>query len=368
MKKIISLFLILSLILCGCGSAKPAETTAPPTTQAPTTVPPTTVPPTTVPPTTEAPTEAPTEPPVFTNPLTGEVLEAPNETRVFAVTINNVPGGLPTWGVTQSDLFFEMFINSYATRGLALFADIRKADSIGSLRSLRYNFIDICQAYEAVVVHASGSATVLNALNGSGVPNISAESEHADYYFRDNDRLNAGYNWEHCLFVKGEETLKYAESKGISVTQPADKTYGLSFKEDGTPADGENAAKITINLTHDGNTKQTVMVYDEELGKYQFNQYNRIQTNWADDQVVTFENVIVMFCRVYNSGVYHVAEMEGSGEGYFACNGKIIPIKWIHEQETDPFTFTLTDGTPLELGVGNSYIAVAPLTSTVVYE
>jgi hypothetical protein len=66
--------------------------------------------------------------------------------------------------------------------------------------------------------------------------------------------------------------------------------------------------------------------------------------------------------------VYHIAELVGSGEGYFACGGKIIPIKWSCESEGSPILFTLADGTPLELGVGNSYIALAPLKSTVVYE
>jgi hypothetical protein len=362
-KKIVALFVILSLILCGCGG-KPVETTAP-ATEATEVV---TEAPTTVPPTTEAPTEAPTEPPVPSNPLTGEILEAPHETRLFAVTINNVPGAMPTSGVSQADLFFEMYVNDYSTRGLALFADIREATAVGSVRSLRYNFIDICQAYEAIVVHAGGSQQVLNALNGSGVPNVSVELEVSDYYFRDYERVNAGYNWEHTLFVKGEPTLKYAESKGISVTQPAGKTYGLSFREDATPANGENATHITINLTHDTVTKKTIMEYDESLGQYKFKQFNRVQWDNAYKQDICFENVIVMFCNVYNSDGYHIAELEGSGEGYFACNGKIIPIKWVHEKETDPFTFTLADGTPLDLSVGNSYIAIAPLTSTVIYE
>ncbi len=75
-----------------------------------------------------------------------------------------------------------------------------------------------------------------------------------------------------------------------------------------------------------------------------------------------------MLCHVYNDGVYHVAELTGSGEGYFACGGKIIPIQWHREQMSDPITFTLAEGTPLELGVGSSYIAIAPLTSEVTYE
>ena len=85
-----------------------------------------------------------------------------------------------------------------------------------------------------------------------------------------------------------------------------------------------------------------------------------------------FKNVIVMLCTVRNqtvkSTLYHVAELIGSGEGYFACGGKIIPIKWSRESDSDPFHFTHTDGTPLELGIGSTYISIAPLASTVTYE
>lgn len=376
MKRYLSALLVLCLLLlCGCGSNGQSETTVPSTTavtEEPTASP--TEEPTEAPteeptePPTEAPTEAPTEPPIPTNPLTGEVLDAPLDSRVFGVTINNVPGAMPMYGVSKADLFFEMFINSYATRGLALYADISEVKAVGSVRSLRHNFIDICQAYDAVVVHAGGDDQVLSKLPGSGVPNISVESEAADYYFRDQDRLSAGYAWEHTLFVKGEATKAYAEKKGIRVTGEEGRNYGLTFAEDGTPVGGEDATKITINLIHDGVTKKTGMTFDASVGMYKFSQYNKTVRDASENCDIYFENVIVILCPVVNQNVYHVAQLEGSGEGYFACNGKLVPIKWTHEKETDPFTFTYADGTPLDLGVGNSYVAIAPLTSTVVYE
>ena len=315
----------------------------------------------------EVPTEAPTEPPVYTNPLTGEKLEAPMDSRSFAVTINNVPKAMPMYGVSKADLFFEMYVNDYCTRGLALFSDVTKVAAIGSVRSLRYNFTDLCQIYDAVVVHASGSNQVLSDLRKSGVPNVSVEMEGSGYYFRDQNRVNAGYDWEHCLFVKGQELRDYTEGKGVRVTRDADADYGLRFTEDGTP-DGENAAKVTINLNHGSASKQTVMEYNPEVGRYLFHQYGKPVFDGSENQDIYFTNVIVMLCKVYNESVYHIAELVGSGEGYFACGGKIIPIKWSCESEGSPILFTLADGTPLELGVGNSYIALAPLKSTVVYE
>lgn len=371
MKKAISLILILSLILCGCTAKTPAETTAP--TAEPTEA--TTVPPTTEVPTeapteepTEAPTEAPTEPPLPADPLTGETLEAPADSRIFAVVINNVPDAMPMYGVSKADLFFEMFVNDYCTRGLALYSDITQVKSVGSVRSLRYNMIDLCQIYDAVPVFASGSNQVLADLSKSGLDGINVGYDGTGYFFRDQSRLNAGYAWEHCLFVTGPETKAAAESVGIRVTREEVVDYGLHFAEDGTPVDGENAAKITINLKHGNATKPTVMEYDEERGEYQFSQYGKAVYDGSENQNIYFENVIVMLCNVYNDGVYHVAELIGSGEGYFACGGKIIPIQWSHESENAPISFTLADGTPLQLGVGSSYIALAPLTSSVIYE
>ena len=365
MKKFTALFLLLSLILCACG-AQPGETTVPPTTQVPTTAPaeeaPTTIP------ATEAPTEMPTEPPEsFTNPLTGEVLEEAMDSRSFAVTINNVPGAMPMYGVSKADLFFEMFVNDYCTRGLAMYADIREVGAVGSVRSLRYNFTDLCEVYDAIVAHASGSSQVMADLSASGVPNVNVESEGSGYYFRDQNRIAEGYPWEHCLFVKGADILAYAEGKGTRVTRERDADYGLSFIPDGTP-DGERAEKIAINLKHDGASKLTGMEYSAEEGKYLFHQFGQAMYDGWEKQNIYFENVIVMLCTVNNDGVYHVAELVGSGDGYFACGGKLIPIRWSHESMGAPILFTLTDGTPLQLGVGSSYVAIAPLNSTIEYE
>lgn len=366
MKKLVSLLLILSLILCGCGASAPAETTAPPTTQAPVTVPPTTVPPATEA-ATEPPTEAPTEPPAPTNPLTGEILEAPMESRAFAVSINNVQGAMPLHGVSKADLFFEMFINDYCTRGLAIFSDLSRVDHVGSVRSLRYNFTDLCQIYDAVVVHAGASDQVLEDLRNRGVNNVNVGSDASDYYYRDQERRDAGYAVEHTMMVRGERTVSYAESRGARVTRNPEQDSGLRFREDGTP-DGQQANRITINLIHGPITKQTVMEYSETEGKYLFQQYGKTMYDAAENRNIYFENVIVMMCNVYDDGVYHVAELVGSGEGFFACGGKLIPIRWIHEKMEEPIRFTLEDGTPLELGVGNSYVAVAPLTSEITWE
>jgi hypothetical protein len=152
------------------------------------------------------------------------------------------------------------------------------------------------------------------------------------------------------------------------VTHEEEKTYGLNFAEDGTPANGEDAKHIDIIFNHKGHTKFSTMTYDENFGKYVFTQYGKGIDSVTDKNRETFENVFVILATVTNKSVYHVADLDGSGEGYYACGGKIIKIQWHHEDPKDHITFTLEDGTPLVQGIGNSYIAICPLKSVVKYE
>ena len=108
--------------------------------------------------------------------------------------------------------------------------------------------------------------------------------------------------------------------------------------------------------------KTTTMTYDKDSGKYAAEQYGDIHLDAATGEGMKYRNVIVVYAEqwfvydgVYNRSYYDII---GSGTGHFACDGKIVPIKWSRDSVYDEFVYTLEDDTPLTLGVGNSYIAV----------
>lgn len=362
MKRLIALMLTLTLLLCGCGAkGEPAVT------EAPATVPETTAAPTAEP-TTEPTTVPTTEPaPVYVNPLNGEILDAPFTGRIFANTVSNLADNIPHVGVVKADMLIECYVNmDSVVRCLALFTDIDSVDAIGSTRSTRPMFNAIAQHYDLILSHAGGSDQALKDAKDRGVENFNIDawavaSTGASY--RDKERKGA---YENTLYGIGSGIKAYAEAQGYPMTLERD--YGFSFTDDGTPAEGVEAKDISITLTYKKAKKETRMVYDESTGKYAFNQYGQVMTDLKTEAVEAFRNVIVMYADITTTGIYHIADFSAGGTGYFACGGKLIPITWSCAGDKEPFRFFTESGEPLELGRGNTYMAICTPESPVVCE
>lgn len=362
MKRLIALMLMLTLLLCGCGAkGEPAVT------EAPVAVPETTAAPTAEP-TTEPTTVPTTEPaPVYVNPLNGEILDAPFTGRIFANTVSNLADNIPHVGVVKADMLIECYVNmDSVVRCLALFTDIDSVDAIGSTRSTRPMFNAIAQHYDLILSHAGGSDQALKDAKDRGVENFNIDawavaSTGASY--RDKERKGA---YENTLYGIGSGIKAYAEAQGYPMTLERD--YGFSFTDDGTPAEGVEAKDISITLTYKKAKKETRMVYDESTGKYAFNQYGQVMTDLKTEEVEAFRNVIVMYADITTTGIYHIADFSAGGTGYFACGGKLIPITWSCAGDKEPFRFFTESGEPLELGRGNTYMAICTPESPVVCE
>ena len=362
MKRVIALMLTLTLLLCGCGAkGEPAVT------EAPAAVPGTTAAPTAEP-TTEPTTVPTTEPaPVYVNPLNGEILDAPFTGRIFANTVSNLADNIPHVGVVKADMLIECYVNmDSVVRCLALFTDIDSVDAIGSTRSTRPMFNAIAQHYDLILSHAGGSDQALKDAKDRGVENFNIDawavaSTGASY--RDKERKGA---YENTLYGIGSGIKAYAEAQGYPMTLERD--YGFSFTDDGTPAEGVEAKDISITLTYKKAKKETRMVYDESSGKYAFNQYGQVMTDLKTGEVEAFRNVIVMYADITTTGIYHIADFTAGGTGYFACGGKLIPITWSCAGDKEPFRFFTESGEPLELGRGNTYMAICTPESPVVCE
>ena len=366
MKRIIILLLCLTMLLGGCGTKQP-EPTQPPQTQPATELAtePTTEP-TTVP-TTEAttvPTTVETEPIyLYRHPLTGEALMDPMLTRPVAVIINNISAAQPLHGIGAADILCEITAEGGGTitRLLGIFTDLEAAGKIGSIRSARTYMIDLARAFDAPLVHCGYSEYARDEIRKTKYPSFN-EFSYGKYFYRDEARRKAGYALEHTLFADGEDLLKGLLNNGFEMTIAEDREYGLQFMDE-VILDGQSAKEITFRFYSEGG-KRTVMTYDETDGVYYGTQKwksktkNFTDTNTGED--VPFKNVLLLYSKTTTDGYRMFADLTGEGTGYYACGGQIVPIKWYREKNTDPFSYTLEDGTLLTLAVGKTYMGIIP--------
>ena len=354
MKRILALILALSLLLCACGS-KPAETTAPPETTVPvTTVPETTAPPeTTVPPTTE-PTEPP---PVDTNPLTGEALEEITENRPYAIMINNTAKAVPQCGISQADILYEIIAEGSVTRFMAIFEDLSDVDVIGPVRSVRPYFFRMAKHYGAILSSAGGSDEAISLIKQEKYNYLNGIAGAGSAFYRDAWRkANRGY--EHSLMTTGENLMKAADKAGYKTTMD-DVDYGFHFTGEAMTA-GESASELTIWFYKNG--KKTTMTYDGSTGLYVMSQHGETSLDANNDSPIAFRNVVILEAdsHVKDKQGHLEVDTTGTGKGYFARDGHLIPITWSRENDNAHYVYTDESGNPISFGVGSTYVAITP--------
>ena len=368
MKRLLALILAMIMLLCGCGAKEAPSVQAPAKDAASvqTTAPAETTEETTEPIT--EPTTEPTEPEIFRNPMNGQIVDEPFTGRIHANIISNMRDNLPHVGVNQADVVFECYANmDNVVRCLAVYSDIESVDAIGSTRSTRPIFNDIAQHYSLILSHAGGSGTALRDANVRDIEHFNVEAwevtKNVKTSYRDKEYKRS---LENSLFAIGSGLKEYAQF--MEMPMELERDYGFDFTEVGTPADGEAADIINLTFVYRKAKKDTTMIYDAELDKYVWNQYGQEMVDQITGEKEGFTNVIIMNTILSHSGIYHNADFVSGGTGYYANGGKIIPIVWACDDETSAFRFMTNSAEDLQIGVGNTYIAICTSDSPVTYE
>lgn len=390
----ILVIILLAVILCGLvllmlqqseagNTEPPASTTTAPTqtttepTSVPTTVPPTetTVPETTVPPTTEP---EPTEPPFLSyNPMTGEGLYEVSENRPYAIVFNNIKAAMPQYGVGEADILCEISVEGGGsiTRCLGIYYDLNDVEAFGSIRSARPYLVSLAQSFDAIFIHAGRSDECQTYLNNTDWDHLDGVHGDGSYFYRDQDRINAGYSREHTMFIKPEKIIKGAKARKLTLTRDGGVSYGWEFIEGSAASEGETAEEVKVWFNQGSSTskyiKNTTFEFNAEDGLYYASQHGSAYTDAGSGKQLSFRNLLILRAKTVNQGdkAGHLTiTLTGSGTGYYACDGKIVEIKWSRESTSDPFTFELEDGTTLDLSVGKTYMGITTKKGVVEYE
>ena len=372
MKKILPVILAVCMLLCACAEAPVEQTTSAPIN--------TTTEDVTTEQTTEATdaTEATVETTVpnttdetvseivYRNPLNGTLLAEPYTARPYAVVINNIQYAQPMCSISNADFVIEGLTEGGITRCLAVYSDISNLQHIGAIRSARPFLVNVANSFDAIFIHHGGSKDGYSLIETLGMDDIDAIGKGGEAFYRDQDRLDNGYDLEHTSFADGNDLMDEIKALSYKTERAEGIDYGFVFSDVSSAVAGQSASKLKVSYINGGKT--TLFTYNEQMARYEVEQYGKDVVDGNTDKTVTFRNVIVMNAETHNykldendTTVRVSITLTGEGTGVFACDGKMIPICWSRAGDNEPFVFMHEDGTPITLGEGNTYVAILPL-------
>lgn len=310
-----------------------------------------------------SPTPIPT-PQTVPAPLTGQLVDPAIARRhPIAVMIDDLRAARPQSGLSMADVVWQAPAEGGIPRYMAIFQTQLPKD-IGPVRSSRYYYITWAAEWKAIYTHAGGSPQALQTLrskgNGQWVYNLDAFRRPAA--FRRIHTRAAPHN----LYTTGPNLQKTGANLGAK-----DKDYQpvWNFAAD-APLD-QRPVGGSIQVSYLANT--ITYKYDRASNSYFRSVTGEAkQTDAANGQRIHPKNVIVMRMRfgpLSNSNP-HKGRLEatviGSGKAWIATNGKTIVGTWKKTSVTGPTLFFDSQGKPVTLTAGQTFINVMQLTSPVV--
>ena len=306
--------------------------------------------------------EEPEPEPGPVNPLTGLEVETDiSQNRPLAIVINNLRAANPQLGISKADIIYEVLVEGGITRMLAIFQDVSDVGIIGSIRSARTYYVDIAQSYDAVFIFAGGSPQAYSALFSRDITRLDGVAGRwTNIFYRDQHRRTS-MGYAHSMVTSGELITEWLPTYDLRLELPEEYERAISFAEDGTPADGEPAADVSVRFS---SGKSTVFEFEEDDGLYYVSQFGAPYTDGNDEAQVAVTNILVLKTSVSfipndDAGRLDVRTI-GSGTGYYISGGKYVEIEWSREDLDSQFEYTLADGTLFPLGQGKTYICMIP--------
>lgn len=299
--------------------------------------------------------------PAGINPLTGLPMEPEYEqNRPAAVMLNNLKKAQPQLGVSLADIIYEVPAEGGITRMLGVYQTLDGVGNLGSIRSARPYYIELAMGHDALYVHAGGSPEAYQDLKSwkvDYIDGVNGSASQSAVFWRDPERKkNKGY--EHSLLASGETIQSFWDNSKYPKTHQNDYSYPQTFTDD--PLTGGTAAEhIKLYYT---SYKTGLFDYDAETGKYLVSQYQAPYVDGNTGEQVGVTNLLILETSISAISGDTAGRLKvrttGEGEGTLYRSGQCIPIHWSRSNRDVPFSYTTSDGQPLALGRGNSYVCL----------
>lgn len=286
---------------------------------------------------------------VSTNALTG--MPGINGPVLF-VKIDDTRSAHPQIGLDSADVIYIEQVEGGLTRLAAVFSNNLPA-KIGPIRSARISDIDLMANYGRVGMAYSGAQSkFLPVLRASNIEDIGADTEPASIYSRDPARSAP------TDMVLDPQALL---NKSIKVeNRPIATAKSVGWKFGPLPAGGQVIKSVELKWP----AAQYKALWSSANQKWQM-YYDGALDLAADGTQLGSPTLLIQEVSITPS-IYHdklgsytpFSNTIGSGTGFLLRDGQEIPVFWSRVSATEPTTWTLKDGSPAYLPVGQVWIAL----------
>lgn len=297
----------------------------------------------------------------YINPLTGLPTVCDYSTRrPVAIMINNEKASLPQVGISKADVIYECLTEGGITRLLMLVSDYESLPTVGSVRSARDYYIDLAQNHDAIYVHAGGSTYAYEQIQLRGINNLDGVNMYLpnNAYFRDTERLKTML-YEHCLMTNGKGITGSISYKKYRTEIKEDFRNPFVFAEEEVIPSTGDARHVIITYTS-GQFPQ--FIYDASTKTYKRLQFRgEAHIDGATGEQLAFTNLLILVCDhgSYNDDYGRITvDTTGTGNGYYVYGGKYMEIRWSKATRDSQISYTDTDGNPLMLNPGKTFISI----------
>ncbi|MFN8629434.1 MAG: DUF3048 domain-containing protein [Chloroflexota bacterium] len=315
------------------------------------------------------PTPAPT-PVLVPDPLDGVPVSPKVAKRhVVAVMIDDQQDARPQSGLSDASVVWQAPAEGGIPRYVALFHE-GNPRAVGPIRSSRLYFISWAAEWNAVYMHVGGSPQAMALL-------ASSQGKGKVVWNADEFRVGSTYMWRiktrfapHNVY----SNAKYMQLLVKAVHAPTTMNYQphWQFAADAPveqrPSSGSIRVPYLANvITYAYSPKTNSYPRSVSVEGKQFDVGPKTKVRISPKNVVV---IFMSFAPLNDGSKKHrlEAQFTGSGKALVFTNGKVTKATWSKKSMTAPTLLTGPDGKPVTLTVGQTFVQVVPLGTSVTYK
>ncbi|HEY3513877.1 DUF3048 domain-containing protein [Kribbella sp. NPDC051137] len=285
-------------------------------------------------------------------PLTGLPAAGPLDRPAIAVKISNTPDAHPQRGVADADIVFVEPITTGTTRLAAIFQSKLPAEA-GPVRSLRLMDAGLIGPTKGILADAMAEQWVLDYIHRvADLDDLGTLTVPAGTYHIDSTRRAPNH-----VFARPQKLLALSHRKAAPAPYFG---YASGLARSTAQLSGRPASAVTIGY---GDTSTATWTYQQTSHRWARTEQwaPRVVQATADNVMVLTMNRDTSFPRAKPSMTV-IDVFNASGTLKLLTGDKVITGKWSKAGANDPFKFSTTDGKPLLLTPGTTWVE-CPLTT-----